>query len=195
MEDKKLTEKESLELIAEMIQSTKENMEEGSGNLFLLWGYLSTIVALGIYFVWITTGISAVFWAWWLIPAIGFPASVFLKKRYPQPVKTDIDRIISQVWLVGGLGCILTPVASMFVRMPILFIEALIVTMFATATGVIVRYKPIYLPGIAGIFLSFALLFVSLDLQILIFASLFVLLMVVPGHILNAACARRKRKE
>lgn len=38
MEDKKLNEKESLELIAQMIQNTRRNLDEGSGNMFLVWG-------------------------------------------------------------------------------------------------------------------------------------------------------------
>ena len=37
MEEKKLTERESLELISQMIRSTRENMEVGSGNQFLAW--------------------------------------------------------------------------------------------------------------------------------------------------------------
>ena len=35
MEEKKLSEKESLELISRMIQTTRENMQVGSGNQFL----------------------------------------------------------------------------------------------------------------------------------------------------------------
>ena len=39
MEEKKITEQESLELIARMIESTKENLEVGRGNRFLYFGY------------------------------------------------------------------------------------------------------------------------------------------------------------
>ena len=39
MEDKKLNEKESLELITQMIQNTRRNLDTGSGNMFLVWGY------------------------------------------------------------------------------------------------------------------------------------------------------------
>jgi hypothetical protein len=35
MEEKKINEKESLELISQMIQSTKEYIEVGNGNQFL----------------------------------------------------------------------------------------------------------------------------------------------------------------
>ena len=43
MEDKKLNEKESLELITQMIQNTRRNLDTGSGNMFLVWGYVSVL--------------------------------------------------------------------------------------------------------------------------------------------------------
>ena len=46
MEEKKLTERESLELISQMIRSTRENMEVGSGNQFLAWGYFSALLSV-----------------------------------------------------------------------------------------------------------------------------------------------------
>ncbi len=38
MEERKLNEKESLELITRMIRNTKHNLEIGDGNIFLFWG-------------------------------------------------------------------------------------------------------------------------------------------------------------
>ena len=34
MEDRKITEQESLELISQMIQNTRRNLDAGSGNIF-----------------------------------------------------------------------------------------------------------------------------------------------------------------
>ena len=48
MEDKKLNEKESLELITQMIQNTRRNLDTGSGNMFLVWGYVSVLVTLTV---------------------------------------------------------------------------------------------------------------------------------------------------
>lgn len=77
MEDKRLNEKESLELIAQMIQNTRKNLDAGSGNMFLLWGYVSALIALvvfaGVYFtknpVWM--------WGFWGIPVVGYTLSYF----------------------------------------------------------------------------------------------------------------------
>ena len=56
MEEKKLSEQESLELISQMIRSTRKNMEVGSGNQFLYWGYFTAahrlvqhVSVLGLY--------------------------------------------------------------------------------------------------------------------------------------------------
>lgn len=42
MEERLLNEKESLELITQMINSSKKNMEVGQGNIMLFWGYFTT---------------------------------------------------------------------------------------------------------------------------------------------------------
>lgn len=49
MEDRKITEQESFELISQMIQNTRRNLDAGSGNIFLLWGYIGTIATLVVY--------------------------------------------------------------------------------------------------------------------------------------------------
>ena len=52
MEDRKLNEKESLELIAQMIRNTRRNLDAGGGNMFLLWGYVGAVVTLGGLAAW-----------------------------------------------------------------------------------------------------------------------------------------------
>ena len=49
MEEKKLSEQESLELISQMIRSTRKNMEVGSGNQFLYWGYFTAALSVLLY--------------------------------------------------------------------------------------------------------------------------------------------------
>ena len=56
MEDKKMTEKESLDLITQMIQNSKKNLRLGNVNILLLWGYLCTITALVVYVLILITG-------------------------------------------------------------------------------------------------------------------------------------------
>ena len=45
MEDRKLSEKESLDIITQMINSSKRNMKVGSGNVLLYWGYFTVLLS------------------------------------------------------------------------------------------------------------------------------------------------------
>ena len=56
MEERKLNEKESLELIAQMIQNTKNRLETNCGMPFLFWGYTTLFVSLLVWFLVVTTG-------------------------------------------------------------------------------------------------------------------------------------------
>ena len=49
MEEKKFTEKESLELISQMIQATRKNLVKGQGNYFIIYGYTAAILSIIIY--------------------------------------------------------------------------------------------------------------------------------------------------
>ena len=48
MEDRKLSEKESLDIITQMINSSKRNMKVGSGNVLLYWGYFTVLLSVVI---------------------------------------------------------------------------------------------------------------------------------------------------
>lgn len=50
MEERLLNEKESLELITQMINSSKKNMEIGQGNYLLVWGYFTTALSIILYY-------------------------------------------------------------------------------------------------------------------------------------------------
>ena len=48
MEDKKLNERESIELITSMISRTNERYF-GDGNIYLVWGYVTLVVASSVW--------------------------------------------------------------------------------------------------------------------------------------------------
>ena len=71
MEEKTISERESLELITEMIRQTKERLNVGSGNLFLVWGYVCTLVSLLVYVMVMYTHDARMSILYFLIPVIG----------------------------------------------------------------------------------------------------------------------------
>lgn len=49
MEENKLSERESLELISRMISSTREGLKVGAGNTFLCFGYFTAALSILLF--------------------------------------------------------------------------------------------------------------------------------------------------
>lgn len=186
MEDKQLNEKESLELIARMISNTQQKLEKGNGLPFLIWGYTTILVSLVVWYFFSTTGNPDWNYLWFLIPVIGFPTMMRIIRKQEKGVKTYIDRIIGYVWIAFGIGGLVVSTSAIFLwNLPILFIIVLMMGTGTAITGMIIRFKPIIFSGFAGILLSLLCLIVKGYESILIFALIFLVIMVIPGHILN----------
>lgn len=187
MEERQLNEKESLELIARMIQNTQQKLEKGKGMTFLVWGYTTIMVSLLVWYFLTTTGDYRMHYLWFLIPIVAGPAMFFLIRKYEKGVKTYIDRVVGYVWLVMGLaGFMISVTAIFFWNLPILFIIILLMGSGTAITGLVIRFTPLAVAGFVGIALSLACLFMKGTEQILVFAAVFLVMMVIPGHILNA---------
>lgn len=186
MEEKQLNEKESLQLITQMIRNTQRKFEKGSGIPFLVWGYTTVIVSLAVWYMLTRTLDYRWNGLWLAIPVIGYPIMMLsIKNNDPNP-KTYIDKIITYVWIVFGVSAFILSVASAFVpNFPILFSIVLLISMGTAITGLIIKFGLLSIAGFIGMGLSFMCLIVNTADSILIFAALFLLVQVIPGHILN----------
>lgn len=187
MEEKQLNEKESLELIAQMIRNTQQRLEKGSGLPFLIWGYTTVIVSLAVWYLLSTTGNHQWNWLWLAIPIIGFPLMLLTLRKNDNHPKTYIDRIINYVWLVIGISAFIPSFASAFYTgFPILFTVVLLISIGTAITGLIIKFKPLIISGFIGMFLSvLCLMWINTHKSILVFAALFLIVQIIPGHILN----------
>jgi hypothetical protein len=105
MEERKLNEKESLELIAQMIQNSKKNLQVGRGNQFILWGWLGAITSLAVMGMLMWTKNPMWNWLWFAIPVIGWPVMMWQLKKEEKPVVTFTDKVLKAVWMsIGGIG-------------------------------------------------------------------------------------------
>lgn len=194
MEDKNLTQNESLEIISRMIKETRNNMERGGGNIFLLWGYICLIVSLAVYCLLSNTGDYRFNWLWFAIPVVGYPGMIYMLKKREKGAITIVSRVISNIWIVLGIVAGLLSI-YMFVdykAYPIMFVMSLLINSGVAISGLVIRFRPIVIAGFLGILLSFGMLMVAGINQILIFALLAVIMLIIPGHILNNASRKVK---
>jgi hypothetical protein len=194
MEDKVLTEKESLDLISQMIRNTRSRLEDNSGIPFLIWGYTTVIVAVVVWSLVTTSGNYLWHWLWFAIPVFGGTLWLLHNKKQlnnRSRVITFVDRAISHVWMMFGIASFMISIISFLTYIPILFIVLLTMGMATAITGLIIRFKPIIFSGFIGILFSPLCVIVRDTSSILIFAAIFVLMMVIPGHMLNYTAKRR----
>ena len=113
-----LSEKESLELIGRMINSAKNNLQKGLGNVFLLWGYLVAGISLVIFILLIAIPGDTRYYAYSLYAfmALGVPFHLRLirKMERQQLVKTYVERIMEFVWIAFTIS-IITVIAGMLI--------------------------------------------------------------------------------
>jgi hypothetical protein len=67
MEEKSINEKESLEIISRMIQSSKDKMQVGSGNGLLYYGYAAAILGVAVQAMLSITSNPMWCWLWMLM--------------------------------------------------------------------------------------------------------------------------------
>mgnify|MGYP006991580090 FL=1 len=96
-----------------------------------------------------------------------------------------MDRITNQIWLVFGLVGWFLSLVAFAGKVDILFIIPLLMGMATTLSGCVSKYKPMIISGTISTALSFSILFIHGTDRLLAFAVIFIIMMVIPGHLLN----------
>lgn len=206
-DDKRLDERRSIEIISKMIADTSAHIDSESGKYFLLWGYTTVIVSLFEYLAQIChLPMPLCLWAWFLIPVVGGIGTIILNRNANNTrPKSYVDRSINAVWTVFGLSFGMVFIAALVYHTSLLYLTSLMMGMGTVITGKICRHDVLAWAGKAGVVLS--LLFPAwhlimreygialrdsgianikavLYIEIVIFALIFLIMMVIPGHIL-----------
>lgn len=201
MEDKKLTEKESLEVIISMIARTKARYL-GSGNILLMWGYLAVFSSILVWILLAATRQNVWNWLWFAIPVIGMPLTSIMARREKRTdgVVTYSDKITSHLWSIFGVSeIVLTLICLGFSLIggikcwTAMIVYTVIAAPFAEiAQGLIVKEKSLTWGGIVGLAIGMVLVCcVTGKIPLLanwfmpLFILFWVVMMIVPGHIIN----------
>lgn len=156
MEDKRISEKESLELIARMIRETQDNTARYAAYPLLIWGYTTVAISLVVWYFYLQTGVWQINFLWFALPVIAGPLTIFFnRKDKNKGAKNYIDRVTGQIWAVFGVVGFCLSCMAFVVRIDILFVISLLMGMGATLTGLVCKYKPLSIAGMTGIALSF----------------------------------------
>lgn len=207
MEDKKLTEKESIELITAMISRTKERYI-GDGNILLMWGYLVVITAIVVWVLVVATHQNAWNWLWFAIPAIGFPITLKMarKNRERYGAVTYSDKLTAQIWRFFGISEIVLALICLGFNIiggincwgAMLIYPLLLAPAAEMVQGLVIKEKCLTWGGMTGLAIG-VLTLCCVAGRITLFANwymplfilAFVAMMIVPGHILSHKDSKR----
>lgn len=198
MEEKRMNEAESLELITSMINDSRARMTKNLGRPFLIWGY--TTVAVSICQAVIVACVEEFYpylWGWFAIPVVGWLLMLLFNKQ-EKTVTNYIDRCINALWCAIGVAAFILPFMGVFVFPSVI----MLIGVGTATTAAVVKDKIVKRIGYAAIFSSLLFPFVRLLLsrlftleqfagrerylvECIIFAVIMFLLLVVSGHILN----------
>ena len=198
MEEKKFTEKESLELISHMIQATRKNLVKDQGNYFIIYGYTAAILSIIIYTLLCMTH-TPWWWAGWFLMFLPVIILSFKEKRNTPTVITYTDSMVNKVWQVMGASFSLTMLVILalsfivgkcdfMLMLPLCLLYASIGT---AITGLVIREKCLsYTPFAGFVFAIYMLMNYTINNSIdirwnLYFGLSFIIMMIIPGHVLN----------
>lgn len=195
-----MSEQESLELITRMINATKNDMNQGRWNPFITWGVFTTLLGSVICtLVWTTHNVA---WQWMWFLTLGYwLVGFFYRKSHPKEkaVVTYNSKAIGTVWKVLGFLFLLTPVTfsvvsiftqAWYIMTMLMPLSLIYIGIGVSFTGIMLKEKWVtYLP-IACMAIPFYLIFSILTNQfylahLLLFSLSFLVIMVLPGMILN----------
>lgn len=97
MEERKLSEKEALEIIARVFDRNTRRMNFIRGGLFVFWGALLSLTALAEYGLYRWTGDVRVLWSWFAPLFCGYIWTVFNTRRAAR-TRTGFDDLLILIW-------------------------------------------------------------------------------------------------
>lgn len=211
MEDKKITEQDSLELITRMIQQTKRDSSIGSGNMFLMWGYLNVFFSLSTAAITFIRQESGWGWLYLGIPIIGFIAAAILgrnMKKVNKAPSTYTTRSVGSIW---GAMSFIFGIYAVFCILKYdeprlwtgMFLLGLLIPAIGTyCTGTILNEKILQRCAIVGMVCAAAFLgvlcsggFIITIEWTLIMAVSMIINLVIPGHVLNYKANKANKEQ
>lgn len=182
MEDS-FNEKQSLELIAGMINKAKNKFSE-SGTLYLVWGIAVLICSLSQFVLGNILGYKNAHYVWFFTWAVYIYQAIFLfRKKKNLKVKTYTDEIIGYVWICFII-CFFIMLFILLYSKSFNLIYSSILVLYAIPTflsGTILKVKPLITGGICCWALAFSSLFIPLNYHLLLISIAVLVAWIIPG--------------
>lgn len=185
MEQEKLKVEDSLNIISEMINTTKYNISQDKF-IYLMWGYAVAFSAMTHYVLQYQFGIEMAWFVWFIMPIAGIVNAVyFSRKKRSARVFSFTDRALASVWkaFIAALFIFLfaSPVLGWNGVYPVLMVLYGIGT---ASTGGIIKFRALSVGGYLSMLVGFAAFYFGFEIQLFLLSLSVIFSFIIPGHLL-----------
>ena len=201
-----LSAENSLRLIAETIERSRNAIAKNSGKPLILWGALVTVTSVIIWALWSNTGTPMWNLLWFAMTAIGAVGTWLIVRKQEKVPENEIKRILGKIWqwfgiFTTGFYALLWVVALILhakgTQTVMVINMSLIITLMmglcGAISGAVMKMKSVTAAATLGTIFSVLLILLIPDgspVQILSFAILGVLVLIIPGIIFQKKNAK-----
>lgn len=180
-----LSPRESLDLIADAIAKTREDLR-GNGFGFLLWGWLIAIASFAFFYLKEYTSFQFYFIPFPILSAIGIALTViWLRKRNTRATLSYTTYFMNKLWIVLGI-CFLVVVFINVSQGEIPFTYTLIIAGIGTlVSGWVMKFRPLVIGGILLLAAAIGSVYVVDEYKPLLHGIAIVAGYLIPGYILK----------
>ena len=186
MENKPITNEESMQIITEMIETSKNNLKD-NGFIWLMWGWLVTIASM-FQFISMEVGFRHGYLAWVLMPLGGVITIWYsIRKSKESNVRTHVDTFMKSLWTAFGIAIVL--VISMVSQHDELMVLPLCMMLYGIGTfvsGGALKFKPLKAGGLICFFCAAIAFNVGPQYQLLLISIAVIASYIIPGYILKS---------
>ncbi len=186
MSNETFSPQESLRLIQNMIEKTKENIS-GQSHYFLLWGWGAFLAFTGQYILKVWANYEHHYIVW-LVTIICILAMILLLKRDKNKlqVRTYAGESMGHLW--SGLGIAFFVLSMIFVKIGFEYCYPFFILLYGVGTfisGRILKFTPLIIGGLFNFALAAISVWYSMDYQLLFGAAAILTSYIIPGHMLR----------
>ena len=179
---------QSLQIIDSMISKARNRFSE-NGHLYLLWGWVIFVCAVGHYLLEQVIKTDKFYMVWFLTwPTVIYQIIYIRMKRRRQPVATYADDILKYVWLAFIVMMLLLAVVVGRFANEQHDTDAVFMVLYGMPTflsGVVLRFTPLKIGAICCWLFAIVSLFIPLPYHMLLLAASVVAGWIIPGYLLR----------
>jgi hypothetical protein len=184
-QEQTLNPRESLELIAGIINKTKENINQHSF-IFLLWGWSLALASIGRFILAYFIGFQHSFIPFPLLSAVAIIISIlfYTGKKFTS-AETHLSFFLKKLWFGILIGMVLVVFASVKQNLQPSPFTLILGGVGTLVTGLVLKFRPLQIGGTLMLAASVISCFISDDYKFLIVGLAIIPGYLVPGYLLK----------